>query len=319
MSISVFPVPVTSSGATPTKKSIVATSSGVLYFTATSLPAGSYEVSTSTSTASVTLVDSAKVSLGSATAATTPAVINITTEGAGFYVVASSAGITVSVNIVASLSTPSAITSNSGTLDTITSTGNYTQTGLLYALAVGGGGGGGSMNVNFQNAQAASGGGSGGINTALMYSNGSIAVTIGTGGNTRGAGGATSFGNLTVNGGAGGNGNPDGNANVGNRQPGGTPGGGAGGSANEGNPEASASFNTIVTGTTGGGAAGNANNPAGSGIGTGGNGGTTAGNGAGFTGSGYGAGGGGGVTKNTGAPFNGGAGRPGVVYVLRGF
>ena len=189
----------------------------------------------------------------------------------------------------------------SGTLDTITTSGTYNQTGTMYVMVVGGGAGGGGAGSN---TYGYPGGGSGGVTAKLLTVNTSTTVTIGARGNANGngngnAGGATSFGNyLTANGGSG-----DGGA--------GSPGGGSGSQGYSGGPGPSEALNlwqSVKSGNTGGGAAdggGNHSPGLGSGIGTGG--------GVGGAASGYGAGGGGGGYGGVG-----GVGTPGVVYVLRG-
>lgn len=221
----------------------------------------------------------------------------------------------------------------SGTLDTVTSTSTYNQTGLLYVLAIGGGGAGGS-GAGDNNWYAAGGGGSGGFIGQLIMSNTPQTITIGSGGTCPAgnaqignSGGTTSFGNLlSATGGAGGYGgigNPHGVSSIGGA--GGSPGGAQGGNGapNNGNANAgggtSINLPSLVNGNNGAGGGGGAGaRPAqaggGSGIGTGGAGGNPGTNAA--AGTGYGAGGGGGaITTNV----TGGSGTQGVVYVLRGF
>jgi hypothetical protein len=218
------------------------------------------------------------------------------------------------------------VSNYSGTLDTISTTSNYNQTGKLYVVAVGGGGNGGGSQSN-SNAGAGGGGGSGAVNGKLVYTNAATAITIGTAG-----GGTTNFGNLVSA--LGGENGRTGGDSQGNGGPGGSPYGGSGGKGAlngaapqlSNAPEASASPYVSIIGniTTGGGGGGGASgkaatNGAGSGIGTGGNGGSTlAVNGGNATG--YGAGGGGGGARSA-AEVNttGGSGTAGVVYVLRGF
>jgi hypothetical protein len=188
----------------------------------------------------------------------------------------------------------------SGTLDTITASGTYNQTGLMYVMVVGAGGGGGGAGSNTYGYPA---GGAGGLDAKLLTVNTATSVTVGARGNSNGngngnAGGATSFGNyLTANGGGSKNG--------------GTPRGGIGGAgySGEGPPTETINlWNSVKSGTNGGGGAdggGNRGTGVGSGIGTGGN--------IGGSATGYGAGGGGGGYGGVG-----GNGTQGVVYVLRG-
>lgn len=213
-------------------------------------------------------------------------------------------------------------TSIIGTLDTITTTGTYNQTGKLYVLCIGGGGGGGAAGTN---GEGRSGGGGGPQVSKFVYTNTPTSVTIGAGGNgssTKNVGGSTGgdslFGNLVgtgSGGGAGGGGAPDG-AGRGTDNIGGTRG--------ENGYAIAAQTKSITILTNGGGGGGNnpsnntRTNGGGSGIGTGGQGGIP--NAAGLTGTGYGAGGGGGCgTTGPNTSHSGGAGTAGVVYVLRGF
>lgn len=214
-------------------------------------------------------------------------------------------------------------TTLSGTLDTLTTSGTYNQTGKLYVVTVGGGGGGCGTHGGAGN-QAGGGGASGGINYGIVYRNSATTYTIGTGGNntrdTEGnSGGTTTFSNVSANGGAGGRSNYD-------WAEAGTPYGGRGARGSEsgqGGEASTAVAQYVKTGTTGGGGAGYspyAGGPgagAGSGIGTGGNGGTNnVASGAGNSGTGYGSGGGG---SAAGSYIKTGDGAPGVIYVLRGF
>lgn len=209
----------------------------------------------------------------------------------------------------------------SGTLDTLTNSQTYNQTGLLAVIAVGGGAGGGGT-YELTNAGGAGGGG-GAVATYIGYVNTATTVTIGAqgnggpangngnDGNAKGnSGGQTSFGTLAIAaGGVAGNFWGDG-------------GGGQGGGPNIGaagsGPVISNPFLSVKSGTNGGGGGGGRPNVGGtgggSGIGTGGAGGNT--NVAAGAGTGYGAGGGGGRTNTVQV---GAAGSPGVVYVLRGF
>lgn len=220
-------------------------------------------------------------------------------------------------------------TAATGTLDTLTTTQTYTQTGHARVCVVGGGGGGGGNNLSSRSTP--NGGGSGGVNvpaTAVRLT-GSISVVIGAAGTgVTGAngtnGGTTSFGAITATGGGGG---PLGNATQESWGPGGapgSPGGGFGASPAIVGPFDSASGLPVFNGTTGGGGWGaggggfTPNAGFGSGIGTGGAGGNNS-NGGNATG--FGAGGGGaGNSVLTGlntVSRAGGNGTAGVVYVLR--
>ena len=192
----------------------------------------------------------------------------------------------------------------SGTLDTITTTSTYTQTGELLVMVVGGGGGGvGGMQYT------GGGGGGGGVNGAYVKTTTPTSITIGAGGagtettqNNGGlSGGTTSFGNFVSATGGGG-------ASYSSGGGGGSPFGGRGGGYDQSDGSACSNlFTSIKTGTTGGGGRGEGGQGGGdSGIGKGGS--------SNATGTGYGSGGGGGNYNN----INGGkAGTNGVCYVLR--
>jgi len=230
-------------------------------------------------------------------------------------------------NVVVTITTKASSLSGaefSGTLDTITSTSTYNQTGRVYVLAFGGGGGGGRGGAEqFGGGGTAhgGGGGAGGMAYGIFYLNSSTSIQIGSGGagalastsggSTGGTGGTTNFGNLLSAGGAnGGNPGTDSGSGVGGAGGNGSgPGGRGSSSANVGNNGSPSGVvtPTITNGTTGGGGGGGGLSGAGSGIGTGGS--------SGLSGTGYAAGGGGGNYR--GNP--GGSGTAGVVYVLRGF
>ena len=122
-------------------------------------------------------------------------------------------GATSNANLILTFSA-APVSSTSGTLDTITTSGTYNQTGPAYVVADGGGGNGGNANGNY-NGASSGGGGAGGITASFYQLTGSTSVTIGGAG-----GGTTTFGNLSA---AGGN-------NGGNGEGGGGSGGAAGGS-----------------------------------------------------------------------------------------
>ncbi len=101
-------------------------------------------------------------------------------------------------NVLVTITQTSAVVSGaeiSGTLDTITSTGTYNQTGKLYVVAVGGGGGGGNAGTdsNFYT-YGGGGGGAGAYTSKLVYTNTATSITIGSAG-TAGNQTASSFSN----------------------------------------------------------------------------------------------------------------------------
>lgn len=237
--------------------------------------------------------------------------VNLATEASAlhFYVVGGSNQAVTVTRVGASVSN-----TYSGTTDILTTSQTYTATsasGFAYVVVVGGGGGGGGGNHNCC-PHSAGGGGSGGVAGGIVALTGSVPVVIGSFGvgsgccsDGAGNGGATSFGNLTANG--GGKSIYQSNAAA----PGGTPGGAAGGSANDagngngGGTSVASPYPFAITGTTGGGGGGSNAPGGGSGIGSGG----------GYGGSANGYGGGG--SRNNSSWASGGNGSPGVVYVVR--
>jgi len=249
---------------------------------------------------------------------------NLASDVDGFFVVANTSNVVVTITFTALTLPGNAI---SGTVDTITNSGTYNQTGLLYVIAFGGGGAGGTGSIVWGGA-GGGGGGSGFKTEKLIITNSATNITIGAAGvNSGTSGGQTSFGNLVLAGG----GNGASGATGGN---GGGRGAQASGSSSDNHRTSTsigASNTDFLNGTTGGGGGGvplgyspNVSQaPSGSGIGGGGAGGNASSPSTGNNGSpatGYGAGGGGGANGYyVGSTRNGGSGSPGVVYVLRGF
>jgi hypothetical protein len=311
MAISVFPVPSSSGGVSAF--TISATSAATLYSSAFTVAKGVYTITTSP-TSAVAVVDfwSGNTFLGQTRTTSGTVTYNLGTAADLIYVTVDTGNTNVTLTLVANSAIVSGI---SGTLDTLTSTQTYTQTGKAYAVIVGGGGGG--MGNMFGNNGGGGGGGGGGLLATPITLTGSTAVTIGaagiagTGGNPNpnvnaNAGGATTFGNFTANGGGGGVREGGGG--------GGTPSGyswynaNANGSKDIGGANINpATF--IINGNNGGGG-GYGGAGRGTNIGTGGGGNSS-------PGTGYGAGGGG-FGNNNNAAGTGGNGTAGVVYVLRG-
>lgn len=299
MASTIFPIASTSTG--PNSWAFTCTAALTKYKPTQTFATGVYTMTTSPSSsqATVTFYNGTSIIYETTTVSGT-VTFNLGTAATGVYL-STDTGSSVVVSISLTANSLSG-TSLSGTLDTVTSTSTYNQTGQLYVVAYGGGGSGGCGSNTDGN--GGSGGGGGNLTGKILYTNTATSVTIGTGGTaTNGqanglAGGTTNFGNLVS-----------------------ATGGYAGvtrtNSLNE--PAITANHPSVQSGTNGGGGSGNGNygtgNGTGSGVGTGGNGGN--GNGAGNAGTGYGAGGGGGGKGNPGG--NSGAGSPGVVYVLRGF
>lgn len=196
------------------------------------------------------------------------------------------------------------------TLDSITNTSTYNQTGYGIVAVVGGGGGGGGQSIDDYRHGGGAGGGAGYLTKRYVELNGSIPVVIGAGGvvgNSQAAGnsgGSTSFGDITANGGLGGGGGGFGApvGGIGSSQ-GGRGGGGGGhpvGPALPGSTDGALSSIPINP----------IRNSGSSGTAPGGAGGIYA-SGAGSNTLGRGGGGGGGVAAS------GNNGGPGAVYVLR--
>jgi len=299
MSSAIYPIATSSTG--PNSWAYTCATALVKYKPTQAFSSGVYTMTTSpnTSQATATFYDGTSI-IYEATTSSGTVTFNLATAATGVYLSSDSlTNVVVSISLTAN-SLPG--TSLSGTLDTITNTSTYNQTGQLYVVAYGGGGSGGCGSNNDGNG----GGGGAGGNLAgkIVYTNEATSVTIGSGGVATNAqangiaGGTTNFGNLVS-------------------ATGGGPGGTRTNSLNQ--PAITANHPSVQSGTNGGGGSGSGNygtgNGTGSGVGTGGNGGN--GNGAGNAGTGYGAGGGGGGRANPGG--NSGAGTAGVVYVLRGF
>lgn len=314
MSINVYPI---ASESSASAFSGTATTSSTLYEATQSFDPGVYRITCVSSTISTVQFFSGNTMIGEAITSSGTVDINLgsSVSKIRFYTNTGSNIIITITLIAASLST----STFNGTLETLTSTQTYTQTGAAYVVAVGAGGGGGAYTTN--GSFLAGGGGSGGIASSFIELTGNVSVVIGAQGNkgvgaannaqSGNAGGSTTFGNLTANGGGGGA--YDSGYLDSGRAAAGTPGGGRGGLGyshnNNGNAESSqsAKYSFVKSGTTGGGAgaAGYPANvsPSGSGIGTGGIYNAAA--------SGYGAGGHGGRGNDAGN------GTQGVVYLMR--
>lgn len=309
---------VPTSSSTVNAKTFNISASYTTYKNSATYSAGGYTVTTNPSTAQVNIqiVNSSSILVDTNTTSGSVS-FTIPSDGTQLFIRDTSGSTNTSVTI-SQTSTLISGAALSGTLDTVTNTSTYNQTGLLYVMTVGGGSGG--YTVNFSNDGAGGGGGgSGFISGGLVYTNTATSVTIGSGGNAgSGAGGSTSFGNLVSA--AGGNSPGQVNANFGGNGAGNGGQGRSGGSAGDSGNASVANFKSITNGTTGGGGGGAVNaggTGAGSGIGTGGNGGSTSA--ASNAGTGYGAGGGGGAYASNNTFRLGSAGSQGVVYVLRGF
>lgn len=332
MSIEVFPAPSTSAG--PDGQVFSITEAYKTYKIAETFLAGGYTVTTSPSTAQVSIVFmNGSTFLTSGDTISGSGSYNIGSDANTLYIeeTSGSTDTVVTITYVAESVSSSTV---SGTLDTITTSSTYNQTGLIYPVLVGGGGSGGNCGSG---GPGGGGGGSGGITGMILYTNTGTSVVIGNGGvastskNNGGIGGSTTFGNtLTAYGGGGGGENSPrgsgGNFAGGVGIIGGFGGAGAGGTAPNDNvtgpTEVAPKHASVIIGTTGGGGGGGGNGNGatgkGSGIGTGGTGGRI--NVVPNAATGYGAGGGGGAANTGSQPqYTGASGSQGVVYVLRGF
>ena len=311
MVLQIFPEPSTSS---VTAKSITCTTSYTLYEATMQLEPAVYTITTSSNEAVIYFMSG-------------PTTINLTTSTSSSTVTVNLATASDKVrvysggtNIVVTIDKISETVSNtfSGVLDTITSTGTYTGTstsGYGYVI-LSGAGGGGSGRTN-ANGDFGGGGGGAGVAGKVIALTGSMAVTIGAGGNaglggtnrgqaTNGnAGGNSSFSNLTTNGGIAGSAQT---ANVQAVR-------GNGGSASGGDLNYSGEGFVNAQGDAGryeGGRPGAGSIPYMFVTTEIGNGGSGSGSGNAGRGNGYGGGGGGGLNVSDGKP-----GSSGVLYVLR--
>lgn len=304
MAISKLQPVVTSSGGVNTTYWTV-TNQRKQYQSAVNLSAGIYQITTypANNIAYVTFLDANNATLVSTNTVSGTVSVSIASTAKKIVYWTNGAD-NVLMGITQTGNSGTLTTISGGTLDTITSSGTYSQTGSLFVVCVGGGGGGAGGN-----GYAGAGGGGGGIFGGFVTTTSPTAVTIGAGGiggnnDQATSGGNTSFGTYFTAGGGG-------KANYSSAGGGGYPMGGADGAQgySSGHPayEALNLYQSVVSGTTGGGGM-ESYGPAGSGIGTGGN---TNSNAT----VGYGGGGGAGSYN---AP-KGYDGRQGVIYVLRNF
>lgn len=315
MGIQTFPPQVASTAST---QFVGAASPLTLYDADIDLEPGVYEVSCVSTTVTYFYLLSASndLILQSQTTSGTVTIVLAQPAARIFYYTNTGSSVTVGITLTG-LNLPTG--AFSGTLDTITASGNYNSLGSAWVYGVAGGSGGNGQSAgNFFGGNGGKGGGR--IEPQIVQINSSTAVVIGAGGTgsttnvfTGNSGGSTSFGNLTANA----NTNSSGNNT-------GATGGGGSNFNTAGNGAAPAAPRPVFMngGSNGGGGGGSGNgingNGGAGGIGTGGMGGRGDGsnNGLnGFPGSGYGAGGGGGGNGN--AVGTGGDGTQGVVYVLR--
>lgn len=315
MGISVLNPAAAASAPSTLPDSHYAATSYVTYAVTSNFGVGTYEINPSPSTATIYFsFKTGNNTFVTGTATSSGATVSLQVAASPLYYYSDTHD--SAMLVLRTAGEPTTRSSISGTVDTITSTGTYNTTGLLYVVAVGAGGGGGHRN---NSGPAGGGGGGGGINGQIIFSNTAQTITIGTGGNSGAnsgascdgsaggnSGGATSFGNLvSANGGGGGGGgqgtqHPSQGAGGASGTPGNAHGAGFGG-PNTGQPNNIQHRSVIAGSNGGGGRSGSAGG--GSGIGTG-------SNAQGVAPNGFGSG-----AHDTSAGITG---RPGVVYVLRG-
>ena len=224
-------------------QTFTAASPAYRYKSTVDLAVGTYTVSCISSTNATIEFYNGSTLITSVTTTSGTVVVNLATAATNIaYFVNTGTSIIISLQLTGVALT----TASSGTVDIITNTSTYNQTGLVYYCVVGGGGGGGNGS-----SQQGGGGGSGGIESGRTILNTSTSITIGAAGNggtgntnlvnvsgnqfggSGNAGGSTIFGSIaTVNGGSGGSGGLVNNWNGGRSAGGGaagSPGGGQGG------------------------------------------------------------------------------------------
>lgn len=232
MGISILNPASAASAAGPDAKTFTITEAYATYDVVANFSAGGYTIATSPTDKQVKVqFFNATSELSDTNTSSGTATIILASDATGVLLTDLSATTSTIVTLtqVSGLATGAEI---AGTLDTLTTSGTYNQTGQLLILTVGGGGGGGGGNdINSSFADSGRGGAAGGLSLDLIYANTSTSYTIGNGGtaglgggnvnNSGNSGGATTFGNvnnLTANGGAAGS---SGN-NRGDRTTGGT-------------------------------------------------------------------------------------------------
>jgi hypothetical protein len=321
MAISVFPAPAAASGAAAFAATI--TELGTVFEHEQTFAPGVYSLTVNPTTTNVraTFVSGSNILLTVDTTSGSVA-FALASPATGVFVTASAGGTVGAVVSIQKTADPLVSDDiGGGTLDTITTTGTYNQTGLLAVLAFGGGEYGGTGNSTSNGPYLGGGGGRAGfINGGIIQTNEATTITIGTGGIAPNlnvapvASTGSSFGNVITTNTAS---NLFPNAPAGNAQ--------YTGAVGTATPLYRSWTGNQTTGSGGGGSAANqythvGKAGGGSGIGTGGKSGYNSVRGGNATGRA--AGGGGGMGKfsfGTSEHQLGGNGSAGVVYVLRGF
>jgi hypothetical protein len=149
----VYPIPST---LTATAKSYTVPNPLYQYKIVNSFDAGVYTITTSPTTSQATVIFyNSSGTIGSTTTISGTVSYNLSTAASQVYVSTNTgSNVVVTINKTAEALSGGAL---SGTLDTITTSGTYNQTGTLFVGAFGGGGGGGCGGGNSSGGSASSG------------------------------------------------------------------------------------------------------------------------------------------------------------------
>jgi hypothetical protein len=207
MAISVFPAPSTSSAGA---KSFIATSAAFPYQANFAVAAGTYEISFAGGGTVTIILFNGDTYVNTYSSLSTTNTFSVASPGDSIIYFTSTA---TNASIVMTL-TAETVASVSGTIENITTSSTYSNTGYAYCVLLGGGGGGGGSGGSFNRyggfTAQGTGGGSGYAAFGLVTLTSNMAVVIGqlgTGaspGGSGGTGGTTTFAGLTAAGGTGG-------------------------------------------------------------------------------------------------------------------
>jgi hypothetical protein len=320
MATTVFPAASAASAPSTIANTVTASAANTLYVGTVSLSVGVYTITCISSTiAAISFFDANDAYIGQTKTASGTVSYNLGTAASKIrYSTDTGSNIIISIQLTGNSVSASGA---SGTLDTITTTGTYNQTGRMYVVAIGAGGGGASGRGPGTASVGGGGGGAGTISEQWVITNSATTITIGALGNGGGpsltnnsggfagnSGGTTNFGNLiSATGGSGGT-------------VAATPISQAGADGTSYYLYSNFIINQGQIGSGGAGAGGNFGGAGGgsaSSIGKGGNG-ASPNEVNGRSATGYGSGGGGASNQQNGLSSTGGAGTSGIVYVLRG-
>jgi hypothetical protein len=211
MSISVFPVP--SSGGLSTAVvpiTVTAPAAGVTNRLRRTFLTGVYTISCVNTTNVTYYFFNGETQILTGVTSSGTATINLATQcDSVLYQTNTGSNIVITFT-----QTSTAVSSINGTLDILTTSQTYNQTGNFYITVIGGGGGGGGGSVvGNVGGPGPRSGGAAGLQTANVTVSAPVSVTVGAAGNAGpggnpgspgGAGGTTIFGAYTSNGGNGG-------------------------------------------------------------------------------------------------------------------